>query len=202
MKKHIFEKTPYLSLAFNILYAFANSLLGIIVHSWWFITVGAYYTVLAVMRFSALRVRHKANGDLSKESCVMRKSGVLLIFLSICIAGVNTLTFFQVHVVSFHKIIMIAIATYSFMKITLAIIGMVQSTNISSPVVKTLRNISLADACVSIYSTQRAMLATFPGMAAANIRLLNFITGTVVLIIVLFLGIHLVVKKATHEKVA
>ena len=69
-----------------------------------------------------------------------------------------------------NKIIMIAIATYTFTKITVAIVGMVKAKGTDSPVLKTLRNISLADACVSIYTMQRSMLVSFPGkvMAAAN----------------------------------
>ena len=93
---------------------------------------------------------------------------------------------------AFHKIVMITIAAYSFTKITISIIGMVKIKHSASAVLKTLRNISLADACASIYTMQRSMLVSFPGMEAVEILLLNMFTGTAVWIIVLFLGINLI----------
>ena len=98
---------------------------------------------------------------------------------------------------AFHEIVMITIATYTFTKITISIIGMVKAKRSASPALKTLRNISLADACVSIYTMQRSMLVSFPGMEAADILLLNIFTGTVVWIVVLLLGINLIGGKYT-----
>ena len=87
---------------------------------------------------------------------------------------------------------MITIALYAFTKITLAIIEMVKAKGTASPAVKVLRNISLADASVSIYSMQRSMLVSFPGMTSAEIQLLNILTGTAVWMLVLFLGMNLI----------
>ena len=99
---------------------------------------------------------------------------------------------------AFHKTVMITIATYTFTKITIAIIGMVKAKSSASPVLKTLRNISLADACVSIYTMQRSMLVSFPGMEALEILLLNIFTGTAVWILVLLLGLNLIGGKYTN----
>ena len=43
-------KSPYTSLGINAAYGFGNCIIGFVAHSWWLITVGAYYTVLAVTR--------------------------------------------------------------------------------------------------------------------------------------------------------
>lgn len=69
---------------------------------------------------------------------------------------------------------------------------MVNAKKNPSPVIKTLRNISLSDACVSIYSMQRSMLVSFPGMEEGEIQLFNIFTGTAVWIVVLLLGINLI----------
>ena len=74
---------------------------------------------------------------------------------------------------------------------------MVKAKRSASPVLKTLRNISLADACVSIYTMQISMLVSFPGMEAAEILLLNIFTGAAVWIVVLLLGINLIGGKYT-----
>ncbi len=185
-------RNPYTSLAVNALYAVGNCVLGFLTHSWWFITVGAYYTVLATTRFSVLQIRRKAEGNYDIEFFARRITGILLVVLSLCIVGVNILSGLKERGTAFHEIIMITIATYTFTKITIAIIGMVKAKHSASPVSKTLRNISLADACVSIYSMQRSMLQSFPGLTPAEIQLFNILTGTAVWFVVLFLGINLI----------
>ena len=154
--------------------------------------MGAYYAVLAMARFSVLQVKRKAKGDYDTELFARRITGILLVVLSACIVGVNILSALKERGTAFHEIIMIAIATYTFAKITLAIIGMVQARRTASPVFITLRNIALADACVSIYTMQRSMLQSFPGLTPAEIQIFNILTGTGVWLIVLFLGINLI----------
>ena len=190
-------KSPYTSLAFNVAYALGNCMIGFLSPSWWFITVGAYYTVLAITRFSVLQVRRKASGNYDTELFARRITGILLVVLSFCIVGVNILSAVKDRGAAFHKIVMITIATYTFTKITISIIGMVKAKRSASPALKTLRNISLADACVSVYTMQRSMLVSFPGMEAAEIVLLNIFTGTAVWIAVLLLGINLIGGKYT-----
>ncbi len=197
MKALNLVKSPYTSLAFNTAYAFGNCIIGFLNPSWWFITVGAYYTVLAITRFSVLLVMRKANGSYDTELFARRITGILLVVLSFCIVGVNIMSAIKERGSAFHKIIMITIAAYTFTKATIAIIGMAKVKRSASPILKTLRNISLADACVSVYTMQRSMLVSFPGMESAEILLLNIFTGTAVWIVVLFLGINLIGGKYT-----
>lgn len=192
MKGLAVAKSPYTRLAVNFAYAVYNCAIGFFAHSWWFITVGAYYAVLAATRFSVLQVKRKASGDVSVEAFARKITGILLVVLSVCIIGVNIMSAVKDRGTAFHEIIMITIATYTFSKITIAIVGMVKSKHSFSPVLKTLRNISLADACVSVYSMQRSMLVSFPGMGANEILIMNIFTGTAVFIVVLLLGINLI----------
>ena len=197
MKALNLVRRPYTSLVFNAVYAFGNCTIGFITHSWWFITVGAYYTVLAITRVSVLQVKRKASDNYDTELFARRITGILLVVLSFCIVGVNIMSAVKDRGTTFHEIVMITIAAYTFTKITVSIIGMMKAKRSASPVLKTLRNISLADACVSIYTMQRSMLVSFPGMEAAEILLLNIFTGTAVWIIVLLLGINLIGGKYT-----
>ena len=192
MKAVQLVRSPYTSLAFNFVYALGNCILGFVSHSWWFITMGAYYVVLTVTRYSVLQIKRRADGNFGTELFARRITGILLVVLSFCIVGVNILSAIQDRGTTFHEIVMITIATYTFTKVTIAIIGMVKAKHSASPVIKTLRNISLADACVSIYTMQRSMLVSFPGMEASEILLLNILTGSAVWIVVLLLGINLI----------
>lgn len=192
MNKLNFLRNPYISLSLNFVYALGNSVIGFLTHSWWFITVGAYYIILATTRFSVLQVKRKADGDYETELFARRITGILLVALSFCIIGINILSAIKERGTVFHEIIMITVATYTFTKITIAILEMVKSRRAVSPVLKTLRNISLADACVSVYSMQRSMLTSFPGMEESGIKLMNIFTGTAVWIIIMLLGLNLI----------
>ncbi len=190
-------KNPYLSLVFNFVYALGNCTVGFYMHSWWFITVGAYYAILATIRFFILHINRKLGKIVNIEFFARRITGILLVILSFCIVGVNILSAKQERGSRFGEIIMITIATYTFAKITIAIIGMIKARRSTLAVLKILRNISLADACVSIYTMQRSMLVSFPGMQPMAIQIFNILTGTAVWIIVLLLGINLIGGKYT-----
>ena len=90
-----------------------------------------------------------------------------------------------------HMIVMLTIAAYTFTKNTFAIINLVKMRKGSSARLIALRNISLADSCVSIFALQRSMLVSFPGMADGDIRIMNAVFGSVICIIVFILGYNL-----------
>ena len=90
MKALNLAKSPYTSLAINFAYALGNCMVGFLTHSWWFITVGAYYMVLTVTRFSVLQIRRKAGGNYDTELFARRITGILLIVLSLCIVYTET----------------------------------------------------------------------------------------------------------------
>lgn len=183
--------SPYTSLVFNVVCALAHSAVGIVTRSWWFITLGAYYTVLTVARFSVLQVRRHSGGDTELELFAKKITGILLIFLSVCLIGIITLSAIEGRGTAHHEIVMIAVATYTFTKMTFAIIGLVKTKRSPSPVAKTLRAVSLANALAAIYSLQRSMLVSFPGMTEPDIRLFNILTGTAVWLLILLLGVNL-----------
>lgn len=192
MKMRRLMQSPYLRLLINGLYALGNCAVGFLTRSWWFVTVGAYYTVLSITRFSVLQIRRRAKGDHDTERFAKRITGWLLVALSVCVLGMNILSAVKDRGTDFHEIVMITIAAYTFTKITVSIVGMVKVRRATSPTMHTLRNVALADAAVSVCSMQRSMLVSFPGMGAQEILLLNIATGAAVFLLVLFLGINLI----------
>lgn len=192
MNKLKFLTSTKSSLIFNFAFAIGHCALGFAWHSWWFITLGAYYALLSVMRFSVLQVKRKAKGDTELEKFAKRITGILFLLLSLCLVGIVILSVVESRGTKHNRIVMITIALYAFTKVTLAIINLVKSKKSLSPVAKTLRNISFADAFVSIYSLQRSMLVTFDGMSAGDITLFNILTGSAVCILIFLLGINLI----------
>ena len=178
------QNTTLISLVFNILYCVYHIVFGAITASWWFLTIGIYYAVLSIIRFVVLR--HKGNNRL-----LVRFTGAMLIVLSVSLVGTVILAFVKDRGTVFPLIAMLAIATYTFTKITLATIKWIKARRSTSAKRLTLRNISFANAFVSIYSLQRSMLVSFEGMTKTEIRIMNLVTGSAVCIIVFLLGLNL-----------
>ena len=178
-------KLAIVSLLFNMVYSAYHIIFGITTRSWWLFTIGIYYTILSVVRFAVLR--HRGN-----RRFVIRFTGIMLMVLSISLVGTVILAFVKDRGTVFHLIVMLTIAIYAFTKITLATIKWIKARKSKSVKLITLRNISFADAFVSIFSLQRSMLVSFEGMSEIEIRIMNLATGSAVCIIVFLLGLNLV----------
>lgn len=177
-----------LGLLFNVAFGAYNVVFGIITHSWWLLTVGIYYAILSIVRFVVLKT--KGSG-----SFITKFTGVMLMLLSLPLVGTVILAVVRDRGMVMHEIVMIAMAVYSFTKITLAIINIIKSRKSASARLITLRNVSLADACVSIFALQRSMLVSFGEMSATDICIFNAVIGSAVCVIVFLLGLNLVRNK-------
>ena len=182
--------------ALNLLYAIYHLVLGVLNLSFWFIAMCAFYGILATMRFSAVlceRNHQKLPSD-DTERFVMKLSGVLLVILSIVLATVSYISLSQNIAAKHGEIIMITIATYTFYKITMAIVKAVKQHKNTSPLLKTIRNIGYAEVAASILTLQRSMLASFGSMSVGNIHFMNAVTGAAVCLFVLILGLSMIAK--------
>ena len=186
-------KIALISLIFNILFATYHLLLGVVESSWWLITLGAYYLILSTMRFLVLRLK-------AEEGLIAGMTGWMLIVLSVPLIGTVILSVISDRGYKLHMILMIAIAVYAFTKVTLATINMLKLRNSKSMKLVTLRNISFADAVVSIFALQRSMLVSFEGMTESEIIAMNAALGSAVCITVLLLGINLLRKNSSTQK--
>ena len=173
------------SLSFNIAFATYHIVMGLLTSSWWLLTLGSYYLVLSIVRFVVLRSK-------SGERFIAKFTGWMLILLSIPLAGTVILSVVRDRGHERHMIVMIAMAAYAFTKITLATIKLVKARHSTSATLITLRNISFADAFVSIFALQRSMLVSFEGMTEAEIVIMNATLGSSVCVIAFLLGLNLV----------
>ena len=149
------------------------------------------------MRVSVVLSNKKNEKNIS-EIFIQRFIGIMIILLGCILCGsvYLSINFDVAH--KFHEIIMITIATYTFTKITLAIINYVKRSKFNSHIISTIRCIALCDATASLYSLQKSMLVSFEGMTVNDIRLMNILTGASVVIIVVVLGV-LLIKKSKKE---
>ena len=185
-------KFAILCLLGNMAFALYHLIFGIFAKSLWMLILGIYYLILSIVRFFVLRTKKNHN-------VTARFTGIMLIILSIPLFVSTILSVISDRGYKLHMIIMIAIAAYAFTKITIATVNLIKSRHSKSSLSIMLRNISFADALVSIFALQRSMLVSFEGMTEFEIQIMNAWLGCSVCIIVFLLGMNLITKK-THFK--
>ncbi len=144
--------------------------LGIYHHSAWFYSLAAYYASLAVMRFFLVRhtLRHEPGRELRKELYYYRACGWILLLLNLALSGMMLYMIRENRVTRHHEITTIALAAYTFLTLTMAIINLIRYRKWGSPVISASRGVSLAAACVSMLSLENTMLATFGDGSMTN----------------------------------
>lgn len=185
-------------LVFNLLYAAYNGVLGYITSSYWFISMCAYHIILSIMRFSAILNERKNN--IKKEYAVMRFTGILLLILSMVLSGIVYMCVSLDIAAKYGEIIMITIATYTFYKITMAVIRTVKYRKENSPIMSAIRGIGYAEISVSVLTMQMSMLISFEKeMSSQDIYILNLLTGIGVCLFTLVLGI-IMIKNSNKKR--
>lgn len=181
------------TLILNAAYTAYNGVLGVMHSSYWFLTMTAYYAILAVMELFILGYKWRVRGE-EAERIATRFTGIMLIALSIVLCGMSYLGAFHDSAERYGTIVMITIAAYTFWKLSTAIVNFVKAGKRASLSIRAFRAITCANAVVAIYSLQRSMLVSFEGMDSADILIMNMVTGAAVYFIVLALGISLILK--------
>ena len=107
-----------LSMGCNILYSVLYGVMAYIYSSFWFLTLFAYYLILGLLRLSvAVFGRSRKNIERQMTVCI----GLGLIFIAVILAGSVTINFHSSVTVKYDQILMITIATYTFVLAFLAL---------------------------------------------------------------------------------
>ena len=92
-----------------------------------------------------------------------------------------------------HPITTIALAAYTFVSFTIAIINFIKYKKLKSPVYSAAKSISLTSACVSIITLEATMLTSFGSdMDLVTRKILLGCTGGVISIFVVILAINII----------
>lgn len=137
--------------------------LGIYHQSFWCYSLAGYYTSLALMRFFLVRhsARHLPGEKMRRELRRYRACGWTFLLTNLALSGMIGYMIFDDQATGHHEIVTIAMATYSFLSLTMAIVNVVRYRRFNSPVFSASRAISLASASVSMLTLERTMLVTF-----------------------------------------
>ena len=187
------------SLLINIGYAVLNIVLAVLLNSLWYGLIAIFYAVLMGARMTIIFLaRHIARKYwmnktelLYAELKVSIGSGGLIFLMYLSMAFAVTFMITNTPPNSSGKVVAIGLAAYTFYKIILAIVNLVRSRKNGDPVVTALRNISMADACMSLVNTTITLDMTF---ASGNLAIAKNLAAFLAVGVTLALSIYAIVK--------
>lgn len=193
----------YASLAINLLYVGVNVLSWFLYRSMWFVVLGTYYTILAVMRF--LLVRYVRDNKIGKnrlgELQRAKLCSYILLLLNFVLTGAVMMILYQNKGYNYHGILIYIMASYTFYITVHAIVDLIKYRKYQSPVMTTSKIIALSAALVSMLNLETAMFSQFGAdMSAAGKWLMIALTGAGVSVAVIVMSIVMIVKTSNEIK--
>ena len=127
-----------------------------------------------------------------KQAKTFRYCGIMFIFLTLALSGMIVIIYTSNMYFEYAGLLIYAIASFTFYRLTLSIINLFKATTQDDLHVQSIRNINLASALVSIVVLQVALFQAFS--PKSNVSIANGLTGGVVSLIILALGIYMIAK--------
>lgn len=177
----------------NLLYIAMKLVSGIYYRSTWFVSLAAYYALLAVMRL--LLIRRVGIQDEELELRRYRLCGIMMLFMNQALAGIVVFMVHQNKGFDYPGVLIYAMALYAFYAVITAVLDIVRTRRHKSPILSAAKAINLVAALVSILSLETAMLAQFGGDDDPLFRrVMTGATGGGVCTIVIFMAIFMIVR--------
>lgn len=186
------------SFILNITYISFVLIMAIISKTAWYFIITIYYVVLAFMKGNVFHSKRKYGTEI-KEARAMRFSGIIFVVMTIIFSGVIVLIYKANHYFEYAGLLIYAVAAFTFYKLTLAIYNIFKARKYDNLYIQNIRNINLTNALISIIILQVAMFQAFS--PSSNSGIANALTGAGVGLIILFLGIHMIIKANKRLKV-
>lgn len=190
--------------AFNGAYAILQLATAIYHKSAWFYSLFGYYALLAFMRFFLVKhtLRHKVGEHIATELKYYRICGIVFLILNLSISGMMLYMIRENRIIHHNEITTIALATYTFGALALAIVNVVKYRKYNSPAVSAAKAISLATACVSILTLENTMLTIFskPTMHPQTKTLFMAFSGGAISIFIIIMAIFMIVSATKNIK--
>lgn len=195
------------SLMFNTLLSASKMFAGWYYSSAWLIVLAGYYIILCVSKSLLLRYGRRQTLLTDKTEILIhewkayRLCGIMLLILTVFLQGVVIMIVRDGTGFSYNEIVVIAIAAYDFYCLGSAIYYMLAKRKNHSPIVNSLKRISMAASLVSILSLQTAMFSSFGGTSDNLFKtLMNILTGTFVCAFLIVMGILSIVRANNELK--
>lgn len=187
---------------FNAIYGILNLFLGYVHSTFWFYSLGFYYLCLVFMRLILLCHTDKNDtyARIKSEFKKYRCCGIIFLILNISISFIIFFMVYWNRTFYHNEITTIAIATYTFSALTIAIINIAKKQKSKVPIQSASRIISLTAACVSVLTLESTMLTTF-GSEGTSIQIRQIMLGAsggVVSFFIIGMSIFMIVTSTRH----
>ena len=199
------EISMYAGLGISFFYAVFKFLAGIYYRSLWFGGLAIYYIILSTMRFGLIyryRMSQKKHESAQEQRMFglhsYRFCGVLMFLLNIAVGGLVGQLVWKNESYEYPGFLIYAFATYAFYSIIIAVSNMAKHRKLQTPILAAAKMLSFACALVSILATQTAMLTQFGDGQENFARLMNFLSGSAVCLLIFGLAIWMV-RRANVE---
>lgn len=197
------EISLYQGFFVNLIYIIMKMASGIYYNSFWFISLAAYYSLLAVMRFLLLRHVNKntAGANMIAELHRYRLCGIMLLMMNLVLTGIVGYMVYQNRGYEYPGMLIYAVAAYAFYTIGVAVVSLIKFRKYGSPVLSAAKAINFVAAMVSILALETAMLAQFG--AEDDLRFRQMMTGATgggICVIVLGMAVFMIVNPTKRLK--
>ena len=196
----------YGGLIFNSCFAVFKVIVGIVYNSAWLFAMAGYNMILSIMRYILVRRdmadRHKESEDSRLRGLKSYKvCGFLMLLLNVAISVIVMMVVFDDHAISYPGFMIYAIAAYTFICLSMAIVNLVRYRHRHNPVFSAVKRIEMAKAIVSIFTLQVALLTQFGSNSVMVNRMANGATGFVACTIITVMAVFMLigVKKDYKE---
>ena len=187
----------FCSFGFNILYAIFQSVIAIITSSIWYGALAVYYIVLTAIRggiiFRFISTRKETDDiKIKRQITAYRNCGIYLVVLNIALISAVVQMINDSRGFAYAGFMIYAVASYTFYKLIMSIINIFKAKKHNDYLIQIMKNVSFADALVSILALQTAMFQAFG--QEVNPDIFNAITGGVVLVTIIVLGFIMIFR--------
>ena len=184
------------SFVINLAYAIFQAVFAILSHSVWYGVLAIYYIALTLIRGGVVvisRKRKKQTKQYSLESQVKsyRNCGIYLILLNIALIAAVVQMVIVNQGFEYAGLMIYVMATYTFYKLGLSIYNLVKAKKKKDYIIQTIKNISFADALVSVLALQTAMFQAFSQGYIPTLP--NSLTGGAVSVAIIVLGLIMII---------
>ncbi len=195
-KRYRITVKAVISLILNLLFAFYNGILGAQSSSLIFVASAVYYFLLCIMRFSVVMLERKGTASHQANTLV----GILLIILSIVFQSMVIISMKFRTAAVYGTVPMITIATFTFTKITMAVITAVKHRKDPSGFHRAVNTVRYCEVAVSLLTMQQSMLVSFGSENDTSAIILNACTGAGVCFFIMAMGILTLKNNRKEEK--
>lgn len=181
----------------RVIWAMTNAVSGVLYASAWNVTLAAYYLLLAIVRGGILN--HVRAGDAKGPRAggrIQIVCGAFLALTVLALSGIGVLVMHHEGGFSYTGSLIYAVALYAFYSLISSVVAYMRGRHTTDPVPLAMNAVRFAEALVSMFSLEIAMLSTFGTLAEdadANTVMIGA-SGGAIAVIILALAVSLIAR--------